>query len=460
MKVAKAGRHSFVLSDVGCYYFETAATYNVAQPGIMRFDSSSSHPLNPLRIADFNIIPRGDSNNFPDELRQILDEANVTPGVIEKQVGLLWGQGPALYKVIYEEGKRRKAYEEDKEIENWLKSWDYMEYLIKAMIDFRHMNGHYTKYFRNRAPRIGGAGRIERLDHESSLYCALEWPDASRNINHIIVGDFAQPWKYGLRSYPIFNKENPYQFPVSMRYSNMYSFALDNDYSRPAFYGTLNWIKLANSLPKLLMNYNTNASALKFHIEVPVVYWQDKKQKLMDQCLLKGIEYTDKMLEDLKEEIFIKFAETLSGIGNVGKFITTDMIFDDASNQYIGWKITPIDQKILDFVNAQLEISKRAALETTVGMGLHPALSNISSDGNLPSGSEQLYAFKLYLMTGVEIPEMIVCQDINNAIEVNFPGRGHKLGFYHDTVLTEEMTSPKDRIRNSGPDVKTNQTKP
>lgn len=455
-KVITAGRHSFVLSDVGCYYFETAATYNVAQPGIMRFDSTSARPMNPLRIADFNIIPRGDSNNFPDELRIILDEANVTPGVIEKQVGLLWGQGPSLYKIIYEDGKRRKVWVEDKEVESWLNSWNSDEYLIKAMVDFRHMNGHYTKYFRNRAPRIGGAGRIERLEHESSLYCALEWPDADRNINHIIVGDFQQPWKNGLRSYPVFNKSNPYQYPVSMRYSNMYSFALDNDYSRPAFYGTLNWIRLANSLPKLLTNYNTNAAALKLHVQVPVIYWEDKKQKLLDRCILTGVEYTEKMLEDLKDETFIKFTQTLSGVGNVGKLATTDMAWDDDAKQWIGWKIDPIDQKILDFVNAQLEISKRAALETTVGMGLHPALSNISTDGNLPSGSEQLYAFKLYLMTGVEIPEMIVCKDINDVIEVMFPGRGLKRGFYHDTVMTEEMTKPADRIKNSGPGVTTN----
>ena len=450
--VVHAGRHSFLVSNVGCYYFETAATYNVAQPGVLPFHTSTRKMV-PLRIGDFNIIPRGDSNNFPDELRQILDEANVTPAVIEKQIGLLWGQGPAQYKVEHKDGKRVRMWMNDSEIENFLKSWDYEDYLIKTMVDFKHLNGYNTKFYRNRAPRIGGAGRIERLEHVSSLYCALEWPDANRNINHIIVGDFEQPWKYGLTSYPIFNKNNPFLYPVSMRYNNMYSFALDNDYSRPSFYGTLNWIRLGNSLPKLLMNYNSNASALKFHIKVPAIFWEDKKQKLMDQCLIKGIEYKDKMLEDLKDETFLKFAQTLSGIGNVGKFVTTDTVFDDQAGAYVGWEIVSIDQKVLDFVNAQIEIAKRVDLEITVGSNLHPALSNMSSDGNLSSGAEQLYAFKLYLMTGIDIPEMIICKDINDAIDINFQGKNIKIGFYHDTVLTEEMTSSKDRIRNSGPGV-------
>jgi protein-tyrosine phosphatase len=80
---------------------------------------------------------------------------------------------------------------------------------------------------------------------------------------------------------------------------------------------------------------------------------------------------------------------------------------------------------------------------------VHPALSNLSADGNLPSGSEQLYAFKLYLATGVEIPEGIVCRDINNAIRANFPEKNLRMGFYHDVVLTEEMTPTKERLRNN-----------
>jgi protein-tyrosine phosphatase len=94
-------------------------------------------------------------------------------------------------------------------------------------------------------------------------------------------------------------------------------------------------------------------------------------------------------------------------------------------------------------------IAKRADFETTAGFGLHPALSNMSADGNLPSGSEQLYAFKLYLATSVDIPESIICKDINQAIAVNFPGKNLKMGFYHDTVLTEESTSPSERIKNN-----------
>ena len=166
------------------------------------------------------------------------------------------------------------------------------------------------------------------------------------------------------------------------------------------------------------------------------------------------------ILDDLKDATFLKITEALSSVENVGKMITTEKIFDGDANEYIGWEIDVLDQKVKDFIDAQLNISSRAAFETTSGLGLHPAISNLSKDGNLPSGSEQLYAFKLYLSTGVDIPESIVTKDINLALKANFPGSDLSIGFYHDNVLTEEATNPNDRIKNNSSSYKENQKKP
>jgi hypothetical protein len=211
----------------------------------------------------------------------------------------------------------------------------------------------------------------------------------------------------------------------------------------------MNWIKLGSTLAKLLTSFNANSAAIKYHIRVPRAYWTGLQDELIEKCEKDGIPYDDKMLLKAKDEKFAAFAATLTSVSNVGKFITTDDFFDDEANEYVGWKVDVLDQKIKDFIDAQLNISKRAALEVTAGLGLHPALSNISYEGNLPSGSEQLYAFKLFLLTGVDIPESIVCRDINNAIQANFPGTEYRIGFYHDVVITEEKTKPKDRIKNN-----------
>lgn len=448
--IVRDGSKAFGITPVGVYAFEVAGSYNVASPSVLPF-YTSTRQLTPVKLGEFQIVANGQENNYPEELRLILDENNLTPEILNKQAQLLYGQGPALYKVSYENGRKVKYWLTDPEIQSWLDTWDYEDYLLRACIEFRTTNGHFTKYYRNRGARFGDKPIIAKLEHVSSMFARLEWPDKNNQINGIIVGDYRQPWVNGLRRYPVFDPDNPFIYPVSMRYSNLYSFALDSEYSRSPIHGSLSWIRLSSSIPRLLSSFNDNSMAIKYHIEVPALYWETLRQTMMTECENKGDVFTEKMFETAKDKVMEKFSVALAGNDKVGKFVSTSSVFDELSNTYVGWKITPLDQKVKDFIDAQINIASEALFQVTSGIGLHPALSNLSKDGNLPSGSEQLYAFKLYLATGVDIPEGIVMKDINMAIRANFPGKGLRIGFYHDVLLTEEATSPKDRIRNQVP---------
>jgi hypothetical protein len=458
IRMHRQGNVTFAQSSVGCYVFEITGDYRLAQPSVLPF-YTRSRTLVPVKIDGHEIIPYGEQNNYPDQLREILDENNLTPEVLNKQAQLLWGQGPALYRTIFEDGKRHKHWVSDPAIKAWLTSWDYEDYLLKAAIEFRTINGHFTKFVRNRGPRIGRPGMITRLEHVSSVFSRCGWPDENWIINNIVVGDFSQPWKQGLKSYPVFDAGDPFAYPIAMRYSNLYSFALDHEYSRAPWHGTINWIKLSSSIARLLSAFNLNSAAIKYHVKSPALYWDQKKEMLEQKCIDTNVPYNDKMLEKLKDDTFKKITEALSGAEKVGKMVTTETIFDPDAGEYVGWEIDVLDQKVKEFIDAQINIAARAAFETTSGIGLHPALSNLSKDGNLPSGSEQLYAFKLYLSTGVDIPESIVTKDINLAIQANFPGTDLRIGFYHDNVLTEEATNPGDRVKNQSSSYKEGQQK-
>ena len=450
VKIIREGNKAFGITPVGVYAFDVVGTYKTASPSVLPF-YNNIRQLVSVRIGEFEIIANGHQNNYPEELRQILDDNNLTPELLNKQAQLLYGQGPALYKINHENGRRVKYWVTDPEIQSWLDSWDYEDYLLKCCIEFRTTNGHFTKFYRNKGARIGAQSNVAKLEHVSSMFSRLEWPDVNNQINGVIVGDFRQPWKLGLRRYPIFDSSNPFQYPVSMRYSNLYSFALDNEYSRSPIHGSLSWIKLSSSIPHLLSSFNDNSMAIKYHIEVPAIYWEKMREDLMTKCENSENQFTEKMFKDAQDKVMENFSIALSGNDKVGKFVSTASMFDELSNQYVGWKINPLDQKVKDFIDAQIGIANEALFQVTSGLGVHPALSNLSKDGNLPSGSEQLYAFKLYLQTGVDIPESIVMKDINMAIAANFPGKGLKMGFYHDVLLTEEATNPKDRIKNQAP---------
>lgn len=450
MRIYKHGSLAAIDTNVGVFIAQATESDAERSPfsGVQPF-MSGLH-LSPILVGEYQVLPHGAQNNMPEELRQILDENHITPELLNKQTQLLWGQGPDTYRITKENGKRVKNWVDEPKINEWLKSWDWEEYLLKATIEFRHMNGHYTKVYRNRGARVGQKPFVAALEHVSSLNARLEWPGASGlPTTHIIHGDFLQYWHSGFKRYPVFAHRNPFAAPVAMSYSSLYNFALDHGYPRPSTYGIYNYIKLGSSLPKLLMNYNINSAAIRYHIKSPALYWEQKRDQLKKNCELKNEIYTDELFENLKDDIYLKFAEGLIGIEKAGKMITTETIYDDMGQEYVGWEVNTIDQKVKNYIDAQLAIAKRSDFEVTAGVGLHPALSNMSADGNLPSGSEQLYAFKLYLKTAVDIPESIVCKPINQAIEANFPGSGVKVGFYHDTLLTEEATSPKERIRNT-----------
>ena len=458
IQLVKQDNFTFANSSVGCYLFEVTGSYQLAATSVLPF-YLRSRVLMPVNLQGYSIIPWGELNTNPETLRELLDDNNLTPEVLNKTSQLLYGQGPGLYKMEFADGKRHKTWVTDPAIEAWLNTWDWADYLLKCCVEFRTINGHFTKYFRNKGARIGKGLQIAKLEHVSSVFARLEWPDNNWKVNNIITGEFTAPWRIGLNCYPVFDPTDPFLFPVSMRYSNLYTYALDHEYSRSPFHGSINWIKLSSSIPKLLLNFNMNSAAIKYHIKSPAIYWEQKRQKLEQQCMELNVPFTEKLLEDLKDATYLKITEALSGGDNAGKMVTTEELFDADANIYSGWKIEVLDQKVGDFINSQIAIAERAAFETTSGIGLHPALSNLSKDGNLPSGSEQLYAFKLYLSTGVDIHESIVTKDINFALRANFPGTDIRVGFYHDNILTEEATQPTDRVKNQST-YKDNQVNP
>ncbi|MCX6232739.1 MAG: hypothetical protein NTZ33_14470 [Bacteroidetes bacterium] len=442
--VIREGNKGYINVGTGVYTFEVMGVERFASSGILPFYTSNRR-LMPYRIGEFLIVPNGEYNHLPEELREVLDNNNLTPGVLEKAGGLIWGQGPALYEERFEGGIRQRFYNNDAQIESWLGDWNYEEYLQKALGEFAVMKGHFTKYVRNKAPRIGGKPMINKLEHVSSVYARLGWHNPLDIVTEIIIGDFILPWVNGLTKLPVFNKKDPFAYPIAMNYSNMYQFALDNDYGRPSFYGNINWMKLGNSIPLILNAFNLNTAALHVHIESPGAYWEKEEQKLRDRCLTNNTEYTDKMLDDLKDEKLAAFANSITGVDKVGKLMHTESV-EDNKGEYIGWKVTVLDKKTKEYIEGLLEEAKTIAMQTNAGLGIHPALTGLSFEGNLPSGSEQLYAFKFYLLTSTDLQESIICRDINNAIRANFPGTKMKLGFYHDEIKTESQVSPDKRI--------------
>jgi hypothetical protein len=452
MKLVRQGNVGYAYNEKHGYSFEISATErSEIEQRVAEKQSFTDWESRAFTVGEYDVIPFGHDNNLPIEIRSTVNDHNLAPRIFTKKKFLLWGEGPMLYKRTFKEGKPTIEWIEDSEIQSWLESWDYHIYLRQAIEDYNHAEGHFSKIYLAKASRLGAA-RVSRIDHVGTHLARLAVPRLSvgQPPVRVLVGQWLKHHVEHYQSYPIFNKQKPGAHSVSVHYAHMFGFASDY-YARPDVVGSLAWIRRATAIPFILEALTNNSLNIKWHIISPARYWEAKADNLKEQCTLEGKQYSHKMLEDLKDEVFTSLSNVLSGVDNVGKFFQSESFIEivGATAKEHVWQILPLDQKIKDYVDAQLAISTRSDFTTTAGLGLHQALSNIGGDGKSDSGSEQLYALKNHLLSEVALPESIITEAINIALAINWPNKGLKLGFYRNLPEREEDISSKERVKNA-----------
>lgn len=440
-RIAHVGATAFVMGSAPINSFDTMLSFSKNTDW-----ESDAYLMNGVRL-----VPHGATNDLPVQIRKIFDQNNLAPGILEREIGLLHGDGPRMYQVKFEDGYVVREYLEDPKIQAWLDTWNYKRYLDMATVEYKYMKGIFTKLVRNRGPRVGEKPFINRLEVIPATDARLEWPETGpkrlESVKGVYVGDFENHCLHtGMVRYPRFNESDPFRYPISIAYHNSYSFGR-NFLSVPSFYGSLNWIMRSSDIPEILKYLSENGITSTFHIHSPAKYWENKLEKIEKMYPEETEAQQDKRLETIKDEFFENAAKTLTGMKNAGKFIET-VDFHDEDGNLCSWKVESIDQKVSDFIDSQIKISEKADSATTSGMGLHPSLSNIIVNGQLSSGSQMLYALKLYLASDTTIPEEVIFEKLNGTIAANFPGTKTRMGFYHHTVMKEEDVAPEERAVN------------
>lgn len=440
------------MADAAYYFSVKGSSYGETNT-IVNTKATITRP-EPLSISGgFQIVPEGEDNRFGYQLRQLLEDNHLGLGVIRRQRGLQYGQGLGLYKTVVEDGRLRVVWIEDSTIAEWLKQWDYEEYLINGLMDLLVKQEFYSKIFRNRAPRIGGKSVPTILEHVGAAEVRREWPDIMGRTGNFFVGDWSDGEPDVIMRYSAFDPKKPMTDKVCMTWSSFYQFGrnLRNE-TIPSYYGSRKWMQRSNVAPDILKAQTDNGMNIKWHIISPQSYWDMKRGLLMTQCKNMGIEYEEQMLENLKDEILLGLANVLAGIENVGKFFHSEAVRQElgiGKSEIMKWEIIPIDMKVKDFTDAQIKISEHAAGAITSAMGLHASMANIIINGKLASGSEMLYAYKLFLATETKVIEKKALEVMNMLKQILFPQVEGKFGFYHDLVKREEDITPVERTSNN-----------
>ena len=399
-----------------------------------------------ITVNGTNIIPFGEDNDLPGRVCRLLEKFYAGEGIMGKKIGLQWGEGPRLYReAVGENNTFYRAWTTDEAISQELERINFLQTMQRCLTDFVHLEGFWVKFQRNRGWYID-RGKFYSVEHIPAEKARFVWNGEGRTPTHAMVADFPNVSIDNCRIYPIFDPRDPLRYSESVAYYNLYSYTHEY-YSVPRFVGAFDWIELAGTLAPLLMNYNTNASAISKHIESPQSYWEAREDEIKEYCMKTGEPYRKELLEKFKDEAMEKFATALSGKENVGKFFHTQQFWSPEANAFEGWKVTPIDNKIKEYIDAQMSVAKKSEAAATSGFGLDPSLSNLILDTKLGSGSEKLYALKVYNATETALPDMVLCKPFQQFIDVNFPGTDIKIGLYRSVVEAEKNINPEDRVK-------------
>lgn len=443
----KIGNFGFVDTAAGQYAINMNWSNSMSQ-----FFNGSSQDWDgdPVTVAGVRVVPWGVDNNLPNAIRDLLEKNNLGPGILDRKTGLLYGQGPMLYRVKIENNERVQEWIVDDEIQNWLDSWDYKGYIRDNLVEYTHMNGHFTKYYMGRGVRIGRPW-VNRLESLHSGECRLVWPsnDSRRleDVKEYLTGDYEGYKSRTFLKYPAFDKWNPTKHETAVKYHCMRSFGRSM-YAISCFYGSVPWLENANNLPEIIKHLNENMIAAAYVVHSPHAYWVEK-EILITQA---HPEWTEMQIQaelaKCRDELMTTIANVMAGQKNAGKFFScVDFVDQDGNAQ--SWKIEPIEMNIDKYIEAQAKISRIADSSTTSGFGLSPALANIIIDGKSDSGSQMLYALKIFYGADTQIPEEIALEAINDAIRINFPEKkGIFLGIYRKIINKEDNVSAGDRETN------------
>ncbi|WP_026755028.1 hypothetical protein [Sediminibacter sp. Hel_I_10] len=453
MTVEYHGRNALVQTEDVAFTFESAENprdfdkYRSAQETLDWTDQE-------YLIGNYRVFPYGTNNDLPKVIKDVVQNNSIAPGILKKKSQLIWGKGPQLYTEVIEDNALKRNWVQDKEIQDWLDSWEYLDYLNKAVVDFSNIEGVFTKFNMAKGMRVGRPS-VASLEHSSpeDSRLATDLQLLNPKPKYCIVTDWTFKRVVSVTDYKVyalFDMRNPFQYRNAILYSNMYSFCSDY-YTVPDIYGSLEWVRRSSAIPMILKALSKNSINLKYHVISPARFWEEKKGELEKKAEQNGEKYQDSDLIKYKTEYLRQVSKVLSGAENTGKFwhsikyatVEGHKIFEE------GWEIKEIKQNIKDFVASQISISDQANRMVAAGVGMHPALGGAGESGRSDSGSEQLYALKNYLLTGIDIPEQIIMKAINYALKLNFPGKDFKLGFYHMAPEKEEDVSEKKRIKNN-----------
>lgn len=494
MKIEQHGNHGIVIADSGVLTFEVQGVEsrfdeleNRAASKQESFYSRYMNEYSGIRIGDRIVPAWGDNNLYPQSVFSLTSSNKLIPQMLEKQAEYMYGKGPYLFRELIDGKEIVKEPVQDNEIEDWLESWElnglmpFEEYLLQTIQEYYHVPAVSSKFVFSKARRMSSLPSFRNyslpvigLDKPglenirlATKNSAIEKRFRFNELEEVCIGDWLNPARQNFEFYDKFDPANPFKSPVAYTFNRNKSFSKEVYPLNRWFEGSYDWIKGANLTPKFINSYLKNALNARIHVLIPGTWVAKHKEILQTICTdnkmgenlqisfggvrLVNIEtgepldYRENMIEQLIQNKLREITNLMSGEGkNQGKLWASIKYNMGAAVEE--WEFKEIPSNYKEFIEALTSYDKRADQVVLAGIGINSSISNVEKDGLISkSGSDVFYNYMIYI-NSLAVPEYFICQDINRAIQLNFPGRNLKLGLYHRTPPKTSEISPNNRM--------------
>jgi hypothetical protein len=360
------------------------------------------------------VMEWGKDNQLPNYREVLVADNNIVPSLMATRRNITLGRGLMAYKEeIDEKGEEKivrvampaaaKAFFDANDIDDYLatQARNLMfhaampsEFVRDKKGDIKKMNALHCRHVR--------LGEQDQRGKVREMYWKGLWGKKREGSNRNTVDQPAQRLPLYLA-----DKKQP-KFGLWVVDDLLCN---DEYYPIPFWWGSEEWIKLANQIPLFHLANLEHGFSMRWHIEVPKNYFLNAKaaETVTDPAEKK--KFTDAATAK-KREFLTKLNETLQGLSNAGKTVVTEYDVNvSVGKEYPGIKITPMTYDMKDDALIKLFDASNAA--NMSAQGVHPTLANIQTQGKLSSGSEIRNAFLMYLAINTPLPRRLLLKAIN-----------------------------------------------
>ena len=360
----------------------------------------------------------GKDNNLPHYREQLIADNNIVAILLQTKRDINFGTGPFAYKKMDVSDDGRINIKEVPMPDDAAEFFDrnnIEDYFLDSFKnEFIHCN-IFTEFTRTNELKI------DRIVNHDCKYVRLgEQNDLGKIINSYVSGSWAtkEYQKEGICEYdreifpvPMYNGTNEqiqFMLHTGDRFLN------DGYYNSPTWFGSREWIELANLVPQWHLSNIKNGYTIRFHIQIPKGFFDVQAEGSTPEAIAKAKKSSDERKKQFTDDV----NDILAGVSGAGRTLfTTYDVTNILGKKWPGVIIEPINVDIKD--SAMLELFDKTNTAIISAQGIHQTLANIETAGKLSSGSEMRNAFNVYEGTKTTIPRKNILKAINLVKKIN-----------------------------------------